>query len=54
LDNELTLLENMRRFAPLGLPEHELRIRLGRFLFYHEAVYKKVNMLSGGEKCVLP
>ncbi|QHT70111.1 ABC-F family ATP-binding cassette domain-containing protein [Rhodocytophaga rosea] len=50
LDNELTLLENVRRFAPDGLPEHELRIRLGRFLFYHETVFKKADVLSGGEK----
>jgi ATPase subunit of ABC transporter with duplicated ATPase domains len=32
------------------LPEHEIRIRLARFLFYGDDVYKKINVLSGGEK----
>lgn len=50
LDEELSILENISRFAPSGMPEHELRIRLGRFLFYQESVYKKVKILSGGEK----
>lgn len=50
LDNFLTVLENLQRFAPSSMPEHDLRIRLGRFLFYHESVFKKVAFLSGGER----
>jgi ATPase subunit of ABC transporter with duplicated ATPase domains len=50
LCNDLTLLENLRLFAPSSMAEHELRIRLGRFLFYHDSVFKKVSYLSGGER----
>ncbi|MDO1449447.1 ABC-F family ATP-binding cassette domain-containing protein [Rhodocytophaga aerolata] len=50
LNDELTLLENLGRFAPSTMPAHELRIRLGRFLFYHDSVFKKVAYLSGGER----
>jgi ATPase subunit of ABC transporter with duplicated ATPase domains len=50
LNNALSVLENLRLFAPSGMAEHELRIRLGRFLFYGETVFKKAACLSGGER----
>lgn len=49
LDDSLTILENLKRIAPLR-PEHELRTLLGRFLFYRDAVFKPVSVLSGGER----
>lgn len=50
LNNELNLLENIRYASEGKLPEHELRIRLGRFLFYKDDVFKKAKVLSGGER----
>lgn len=50
LNNELTLLENIKEASEGKFPEHELRIRLGRFLFYKDDVFKKINVLSGGER----
>ena len=32
------------------MEEHEIRIKAGRFLFYKDQVFKKVSILSGGEK----
>jgi len=49
LDSSLTVLENIKRVAPLR-PEHELRTLLGRFLFYKDDAYKAVSVLSGGER----
>lgn len=49
LDSSLTVLENLRRVAPLR-PEHELRTLLGRFLFIREDSLKPVAVLSGGER----
>lgn len=46
----LTLLDNMRLYAPSKMPEHELRIRLSRFLFYNDDAFKPAGILSGGEK----
>lgn len=50
LNDELTLLENIKEASRGKLPEHELRIRLGRFLFYKDDAFKKVKVLSGGER----
>ncbi|MBN1397259.1 MAG: ABC-F family ATP-binding cassette domain-containing protein [Bacteroidetes bacterium] len=50
IDPDLTILENLKRYAPLHMREHELRIRLGRFLFYKDDVFKRARDLSGGEK----
>ena len=50
LDEELTILENINNVSGGKLPEHELRIRLGRFLFYKDDVFKKAGVLSGGER----
>jgi ATPase subunit of ABC transporter with duplicated ATPase domains len=49
LDDSLTVLENVRRYAP-SRPEHELRTLLGRFLFIRDDVLKPASVLSGGER----
>lgn len=50
IDDSLTLLENMQKYAEPDVPEHKLRIILGGFLFYGNEVFKKASVLSGGEK----
>ncbi|MBS1493472.1 MAG: ABC-F family ATP-binding cassette domain-containing protein [Bacteroidetes bacterium] len=54
LDSELSVYENLKnysdKFSEEKIPEHELRIRLARFLFRGEDAFKKVKVLSGGEK----
>jgi ATP-binding cassette subfamily F protein 3 len=52
LDPEHTLLEELRESAPAE-PEQRLRSILGSFLFSGDDVYKRVSVLSGGEKCRL-
>ena len=47
LDNEKIILEN---FEGTGLSTKELRSFLGNFLFHGEDVYKKVSVLSPGER----
>lgn len=47
LDNSKNIIENLREF---GLSEYTLRNILGSFLFYGDDVYKKVKVLSPGEK----
>ena len=49
LDNERTVLENMRTAAP-DLAESEHRSILGSFLFSGDDVSKPTGVLSGGEK----
>jgi ATPase subunit of ABC transporter with duplicated ATPase domains len=49
LDNERTVLENMRSAAP-DLAESEHRSILGSFLFSGDDVSKPTGVLSGGEK----
>ncbi|HBW18837.1 MAG TPA: ABC transporter [Actinobacteria bacterium] len=49
LDNERTVLENMKSAAP-GLTETEQRSVLGSFLFSGDDVSKPAGVLSGGEK----
>ncbi|MGH3274039.1 MAG: ATP-binding cassette domain-containing protein, partial [Streptosporangiaceae bacterium] len=49
LDNERTVLENMRSAAP-DLTEADQRGILGSFLFSGDDVLKPVGVLSGGEK----
>jgi len=49
LDDSLTVLENLKRAAPLR-PEGELRTLLGRFLFIRDAALKPASILSGGER----
>jgi ATPase subunit of ABC transporter with duplicated ATPase domains len=53
LNPGITIFENIKRFAPSNMSEHELRIRLGRFLFYKDDAFKITGTLSGGEKCRL-
>jgi ATPase subunit of ABC transporter with duplicated ATPase domains len=50
LDPDQSLLDNLRRFAPDAMPEHELRTRLARFLFRDDKVFQKAGDLSGGER----
>jgi ATPase subunit of ABC transporter with duplicated ATPase domains len=49
LDNERTVLDNMRTAAP-GMAESEHRSILGSFLFSGDDVSKPTGVLSGGEK----
>ena len=49
LDDSLTVLENLKRAAPLR-PESELRMLLGRFLFIRDEALKPASVLSGGER----
>jgi len=49
LDDSLTVLENLKRAAPMR-PERELRALLGRFLFIRDAALKPASVLSGGER----
>ena len=49
LDDKLNVFDNLKRIAPTR-QEHDLRILLGRFLFYKEAVFKSTAVLSGGER----
>jgi ATP-binding cassette, subfamily F, member 3 len=49
LEPQNNLLEEMRRVAP-DEPEQKLRGLMGAFLFSGDDVYKKVAVLSGGEK----
>ena len=47
LDNEKTILENFREF---NISDRNVRRVLGRFLFFGNDVYKKVGVLSPGER----
>jgi len=49
LRNDLTLLENISLFAP-DMREEDRRLRLARFLFREQEVYRKAGTFSGGEK----
>ncbi|KAB8031778.1 ABC-F family ATP-binding cassette domain-containing protein [Fluviispira multicolorata] len=50
VNDDLSILENLKYFAPIEMKEYELRIRAGRFLFYGDDIYAKVKFLSGGER----
>jgi ATPase subunit of ABC transporter with duplicated ATPase domains len=50
LEENLSIFENMKRFAPDDMLESDIRIRAGRFLFYGDDVFKTVSVLSGGER----
>lgn len=49
LDSEETVLDNFSQEFP-ELTTTELRNSLAAFMFYGDDVFKKINMLSGGEK----
>ena len=50
LDGEATILESLENVAPREMM-NQLRTLLGTFLFNGDDVYKKIKVLSGGERC---
>jgi len=50
IDNQLNVYEQAQKFNASALQEHEIKIRLSRFLFTKEDWDKSCNVLSGGEK----
>jgi ATPase subunit of ABC transporter with duplicated ATPase domains len=50
IDNRLTVYEQAQMFNASSLQEHEIKIRLNRFLFAKDEWDKSCNSLSGGEK----
>ena len=50
INNQLTVYEQAQKFNFSALQEHEIKIRLNRFLFTKEFWDKRCNSLSGGEK----
>lgn len=47
LENDKTIIQN---FDDSGLSEKELRALLGNFLFFNDDIYKKIKVLSPGER----
>jgi len=50
IDNKLTIYEQAQQFNVAALQEHEIKIRLNRFLFTRDDWDKPCAALSGGEK----
>lgn len=50
IDEQLTVYEQVEKFNTTALQEHEVKIRLNRFLFTKEYWDKPCKALSGGEK----
>ncbi|KGO85262.1 ABC transporter ATP-binding protein [Flavobacterium rivuli WB 3.3-2 = DSM 21788] len=50
LNNALTVFEQAQRANTSGLPDHEIRMRLNRFLFSKHSIDKLCGVLSGGER----
>ncbi|MEA9412729.1 ribosomal protection-like ABC-F family protein [Flavobacterium sp. PL02] len=50
IDNQLKIYEQAQQFNTTALQEHEIKMRLNRFLFTKEDWDKPCNVLSGGEK----
>lgn len=50
LDNKLSVYEQAQQFNMTAMPEHEIKIRLNRFLFSKDDWDKSCNALSGGER----
>jgi len=50
INNKLEIYEQAQQFNTSALQEHEIKIRLSRFLFTREDWNKSCNTLSGGEK----
>lgn len=48
-----TVMGEMERVAPFGMTVTEIRTRLAAFLFFGDEVFKKVSVLSGGERARL-
>ncbi|MFB3388747.1 ribosomal protection-like ABC-F family protein [Flavobacterium sp. LAR06] len=50
IENQLTVYEQAQKFNVSGLQEHDIRMRLNRFLFSQNELEKSCSALSGGEK----
>jgi ATPase subunit of ABC transporter with duplicated ATPase domains len=50
INNQQTVYEQARQYNKTGLQEHEIKIRLNRFLFSKDDWDKPGNTLSGGER----
>lgn len=50
IDNSINIYEQAQRFNSSGLQEHDVKIRLNRFLFSKEDWDKSCGILSGGER----
>jgi ATPase subunit of ABC transporter with duplicated ATPase domains len=50
IDNQLKVYEQAQQFNTTALQEHEIKMRLNRFLFTREDWDKPCKVLSGGEK----
>jgi ATPase subunit of ABC transporter with duplicated ATPase domains len=50
IDNQLSVYEQAEKFNVSGLQEHDIRMRLNRFLFSQNDLDKSCSSLSGGEK----
>ncbi|MGJ1357979.1 ATP-binding cassette domain-containing protein [Sphingobacterium siyangense] len=50
LSSHLSIYEQAQQFNSDALPEHEIKIRLNRFLFGKDDWDKPCQLLSGGEK----
>ncbi len=50
IDNRLTVYEQAQQFNTTALPEHEIKMRLTRFLFAYDDWQKPCKVLSGGER----
>lgn len=50
IDNDLKVYEQAQQFNQTGLLEHEVKIRLNRFLFSKDDWDKPCSVLSGGER----
>lgn len=50
LNPMVTVYDQLKSFSSEATPEHEIRTKLGRFLFPKDQVFKSVNSLSFGEK----
>ncbi|RZJ52374.1 MAG: ABC-F family ATP-binding cassette domain-containing protein [Flavobacterium sp.] len=50
IDNQLSVYQQAEKFNVSGLQEHDIRMRLNRFLFSQNDLDKSCSALSGGEK----
>ncbi|MEZ0128862.1 ribosomal protection-like ABC-F family protein [Flavobacterium sp. LBUM151] len=50
IDNQLSVYEQAEKFNTTGLQQHDIRMRLNRFLFSQNELEKSCTALSGGEK----